>query len=107
MGIDRDEDLIPNGVDNCPARDNGPGGGTCTAGDENRLAMRCNTSGECGTPGFCSLAQEDEDQNQVGDACEPSLVPEPSPVAMLLSGFALLLGMARVRGTRQAREAII
>ena len=95
MGIDRDEDLVPNGIDNCPVAPNGPGGGTCTAGDVALLGTGCDLDADCGATGVCSKAQEDEDVDTVGDACEPSLVPEPSSGSMLLAGLFLLRGLAR------------
>ena len=97
MGIDRDEDLVLNGVDNCPAAPNGPGGGTCVAGDSVLLGTGCTLGAECGAGGVCSLAQEDSDTNLVGDACEPTLVPEPSHALMLIAGSGMLAGIARRR----------
>jgi hypothetical protein len=32
MGLDHDEDLVANGLDNCPAAPNAGASGTCTAG---------------------------------------------------------------------------
>ena len=100
MGVDRDEDLVLNGVDNCPAAPNGPGGGTCTAGDAALLATQCSIGAECGAMGVCSANQEDTDVDLVGDACEPSLVPEPSAILMLGVGTALLAGLGRRRAVR-------
>jgi DNA-binding beta-propeller fold protein YncE len=100
MGIDRDEDLVLNGVDNCPAAPNGPGGGTCTVGDAGLLATECSIGSECGAMGFCSSNQEDTDVDLVGDACEPTLVPEPSIILMLGVGGTLLTVFARRRAAR-------
>jgi DNA-binding beta-propeller fold protein YncE len=97
MGIDRDEDLVLNGVDNCPAAPNGPGAGTCIAGDPIQLGGGCGANAECGVAGVCSKSQEDTDFDFVGDACEPTLVPEPSAAAMLASGALLLVGLASRR----------
>ncbi|MCP4908455.1 MAG: PEP-CTERM sorting domain-containing protein [bacterium] len=97
MGVDRDEDLVLNGVDNCPAAPNGPGGGTCTAGEPGLLGRDCSASIECGAMGVCSMAQEDADMDLLGDACEPSLVPEPSLIGMLGSGLGLLVALSRKR----------
>ncbi len=104
MARDRDLDLVLNGLDNCPGVPNGPGGGTCTAGDPARLALECTTHADCGASGFCSAAQEDTDQDQVGDACEPALVPEPSGAIPLLAGIAALTCLASParRGSRRA-----
>ncbi len=98
MGLDRDEDLVLNGLDNCPGAPNASGGGTCTAGDAGLLATRCTSNAECGTGGFCSMAQEDADANGTGDACEPSLVPEPSATWMLALGGLWLAGLRRRGG---------
>ncbi len=98
MGIDRDEDLVLNGVDNCPAAPNGPGGGTCTAGDLSLLGTNCSANLDCGVAGVCSMAQEDADANLLGDACEPGLlVPEPSAIGMLSAGAGLLFWLGRKR----------
>jgi hypothetical protein len=100
MGIDRDEDQILNGLDNCPGAANGPGGGTCIAGDAPLLGLECLIGTECGAAGVCSIAQEDGDSNLVGDACEPSIVPEPSGLTMLTVGISALLGLSRRRTQR-------
>ncbi|MEZ7981366.1 MAG: hypothetical protein QMC74_16920 [Myxococcota bacterium] len=100
MGIDRDEDQILNGLDNCPGAANGPGGGTCIAGDAALLGLECLIGTECGAAGVCSIAQEDGDSNLVGDACEPSIVPEPSGLTMLTVGISALLGLSRRRTQR-------
>jgi outer membrane protein assembly factor BamB len=69
---DTDVDGVIDYQDNCPAIQNGPSGGTCTAGTN--LGDPCNTpgnnTGECGTGGFCSMNQEDADEDQTGDACD-------------------------------------
>jgi len=102
MGIDRDEDLVLNGVDNCPAAPNGPGGGTCIAGDTALLGTECLLGAACGTGGICSIAQEDTDANTVGDACEPTIVPEPASGTLLISGLGALVGLANLRRRREA-----
>jgi hypothetical protein len=96
MSVDRDEDGVLNGLDNCPGAPNDALGGTCTAGEAALLATECAANADCGTGGLCSLAQEDSDLDGFGDACEPSLVPEPGFGAMLAAG-ALALA-ARRRG---------
>jgi DNA-binding beta-propeller fold protein YncE len=98
MGIDRDEDSVLDGNDNCPAWPNGAALGTCIAGDATLLVSSCTASAQCGTGGICSLAQEDANTDGTGDACEPSLLPEPGSSAMLAAGAALLWGLSRRRG---------
>ncbi|MFK7895386.1 MAG: YncE family protein [Myxococcota bacterium] len=101
MGIDRDLDSVLNGLDNCPGAPNGPGAGTCTAGDTGLLGNACSSSAGCGAGGFCSLNQEDTDADTLGDACEPQLVPEPSLGASLGTGLLVLtLLSARARRSR-------
>ena len=90
LAIDRDEDGVLNGLDNCPSAPNAALGGTCTAGDAALLATECASNVDCGTGGVCSLAQEDADADLVGDACEPTLVPEPGFGAMLAFGAGAL-----------------
>ena len=107
MGIDRDEDLVLNGVDNCPAAPNGPGGGTCTVGDTALLGSYCSVSTECGGAGFCSINQEDTDADTIGDACEPSFVPEPSALLMLGAGGLLLAGLGRRRPQHRSTGATL
>jgi len=46
---------------------NRPNGGTCTEGS---VGQYCTTNGQCGTNGFCSMNQEDEDADAVGDVCD-------------------------------------
>ena len=100
MGIDRDLDAVLDGLDNCPAWPNGAAQGSCTAGAPDRLAARCTSSGDCGSGGFCSLAQEDGDTDGTGDACEPALLPEPDAVTGLVLGAALLAMLSRRRSLR-------
>ena len=104
MALDRDEDAFLNGLDNCPGAPNAAGGGTCTSGDSALLATGCSLAGDCGAGGFCSTSQEDGDSNGVGDACEPTLLPEPGAKGLLASGLMLLwaLGRARARGGRSS-----
>ena len=101
MGVDRDLDTVLDGLDNCPAWPNGAGGGTCTAGDAGLLAAACSAHADCGTGGFCSLAQEDADTDGTGDACEPALLPEPGVAGSLLC--CLLALVALRRGGSRAR----
>lgn len=60
--------------DNCPDLANGPGLGTCTAGETSKIGTSCLAHGECdpnspGT-GFCSRNQEDVDGDGIGDVCD-------------------------------------
>jgi hypothetical protein len=95
MGLDRDEDAVHNGLDNCPAWPNGAGAGTCTAGDAALLGARCAANGACGGGGVCSQAQEDGDSDGTGDACEPLLLPEPGAAIALALGAAFLFSRRR------------
>jgi hypothetical protein len=47
--------------------------------------------------GFCSLDQEDDNANGIGDACDPILLPEPSSTLGLGAGLAFLLTVGRRR----------
>lgn len=69
---DRDcADCVPPLVsDNCRTMPNGPGLGTCTAGETAVLAGPCSADADCGAGGVCSMAQEDADGDTVGDACD-------------------------------------
>ena len=100
----RDEDLVLNGLDNCPAWPNGPGLGTCTEGDPALLTSTCAASAECGEGGSCSLAQEDADGDGTGDACELIVLPEPRAELQLAAGCAVLAAFARYR--RQRRRGL-
>ncbi|MEZ4281313.1 MAG: thrombospondin type 3 repeat-containing protein [Myxococcota bacterium] len=104
MARDRDLDTVLNGLDNCPAAPNAAGHGTCTSGDASRLGFPCASNVDCGAGGFCSAAQEDADQDLIGDACEPALVPEPSGAMPLVAGVAALacLTSPARRGSRRA-----
>jgi len=57
--------------DNCPVTANGPNIGTCTAGTNagDPCTIPGENESECGTAGFCSMDQEDTDEDEVGDAC--------------------------------------
>jgi hypothetical protein len=97
MALDRDEDQVLNGLDSCPVAPNGPSGGTCIAGAAALLGEKCKSDAECGTGGFCSLNQEDDNANGIGDACDPILLPEPAAIVSLVSGMALLSWLHRRR----------
>jgi DNA-binding beta-propeller fold protein YncE len=105
MGVDRDEDSVLNGVDNCPAWPNGAALGTCTAGDAALLGSRCMSGAACGGGGFCSQSQEDTDTDGTGDACEPALLPEPGAALALAMGAALIGALPRRRTAGRQPEA--
>jgi len=67
LAADTDGDGVPDGDDNCITTPNGPEGGTCVGGD---LRSACMNSGDCVYGGSCSMNQEDENSNGIGDACE-------------------------------------
>jgi len=96
VALDRDEDGVQNGVDNCSAWPNGASLGTCTAGDANQGGA-CTSAVDCGTGGFCSQAQEDGDGDGTGDACEPVLLPEPGAIGGLVLGALVLVALRRRR----------
>ncbi|MBW2652254.1 MAG: thrombospondin type 3 repeat-containing protein [Deltaproteobacteria bacterium] len=64
---DRDADGLDNPQDNCFSIANGPSLGTCTEGD---VSNTCTSNEGCGTDGFCSMNQEDSDQDGYGDVCD-------------------------------------
>lgn len=56
--------------DNCPITPNGPTMGTCIGGSEHRRGALCTSDSDCRLGGWCSLAQEDEDGDGIGDTCD-------------------------------------
>ena len=66
---DRDEDEVGDVCDNCPETPNGSNGGTCMCGNEGDTCM---SNDECGDCGFCSINQEDTDNDGLGDVCDDS-----------------------------------
>ncbi len=56
--------------DNCPTAPNGPEFGTCIGGPAARRGGVCSADTDCQPGGWCSRAQEDEDQDGIGDACD-------------------------------------
>jgi hypothetical protein len=59
--------------DNCPMAPNGPQLGTCIGGAEHRMGLPCTSDSHCPSTGWCSRAQDDEDDDRVGDACDNCL----------------------------------
>ena len=55
-------------ADNCPYIQNANSKGTCTAGT--KIGELCTGNTECGFGGFCSMNQEDADEDGSGDACD-------------------------------------
>jgi len=68
--IDSDSDNVNDDLDNCPEVPNGPEEGTCTKGT---IGHSCTADGDCGTNGFCSKDQEDNDQDGTGDVCDDDI----------------------------------
>jgi hypothetical protein len=99
---DLDLDGAGDVCDNCPEAPNGPDGGTCTAGDPDLIAAFCEFDSDCGSGGFCSLDQDDYNTDGLGDACDPTIVPEPSLWLQLGAGLAFLAVLYR-RRTRRLR----
>jgi hypothetical protein len=64
---DSDGDEVLDYVDNCPTTPNGPLGGTCFAGT---IGDPCMSHGNCGCEGYCSMEQEDVDEDGWGDVCD-------------------------------------
>ena len=65
---DSDSDGVADDADNCPDTTNGPGGGTCSEGTEEGAS--CMSHGDCGCEGYCSMDQEDVDEDGIGDVCD-------------------------------------
>ena len=58
--------------DNCPDVQNGPDGGTCTAGATYKIGRPCLNDSDCEVDGFCSMNQEDtypSGGDGIGDVC--------------------------------------
>jgi len=85
---DADLDGVGDVCDNCPETANGPEGGTCSEGDKQNP---CISDNDCGENGFCSMNQEDADQDGKGDVCDlcptEELYGEDSEETELLRNF--------------------
>ena len=64
---DVDNDGKTDPTDNCPTTPNGPLLGTCIY--EN-IGASCTSPSGCGTGGYCSMNQEDRDEDGAGDVCD-------------------------------------
>ena len=71
IALDTDNDGKCNVEDNCTALPNGPRVGTCTSGFVGyACTVAGNNNNECGIDGFCSMNQEDNDHDGLGDVCD-------------------------------------
>ncbi len=64
---DADRDGVDNKADNCIDKPNGPLRGICT---KVHVGEPCVNHDQCGAGGFCSMRQEDNDDDGIGDACD-------------------------------------
>ena len=64
------------------------------------LGAECQQASDCGTGGFCSLAQEDSNMNGIGDACDPILLPEPAQFLQIAAGLFFLFAACSLRQRR-------
>ena len=62
---DSDGDGITDTDDNCVNIPNGPDNGTCTAGNSDKMGIICDNNTQCGDGGFCSMDQEDSDNDGI------------------------------------------
>ena len=72
LDTDSDDDDVPDEIDNCRITQNGPAAGTCSRGANsgNSCTSAGDNESECGVGGFCSMTQEDEDGDGIGDVCD-------------------------------------
>jgi YD repeat-containing protein len=73
IAVDTDNDGIPDTIDNCPAKPNGPSLGTCSSTSDKR-GVNCTTGADCvigcSVNGQCLKNQEDADNDGDGDVCD-------------------------------------
>jgi len=71
---DADNDGICNYEDTCSNVDNGPDQGVCVCSDYSANGRDCTSDRDCATclnpQGFCSMSNDDCDNDGVGDACD-------------------------------------
>jgi hypothetical protein len=67
---DTDGDGVTDDTDNCLTIPNGPNGGTCSEG---AIGDSCTSNGNCGCLGECSMDQENNDYDSLGDVCDPDI----------------------------------
>ncbi|MCX5904777.1 MAG: thrombospondin type 3 repeat-containing protein, partial [Proteobacteria bacterium] len=71
--LDADNDGIPDGKDNCPAKPNGPNLGTCSSTSDNP-GITCSSDTDCvvgsAVNGLCIKDQRDSDNDGHGDVCD-------------------------------------
>lgn len=65
---DTDSDGNQDYLDNCPLIPNGPDAGTCL---RDSIGEPCENNEACGSTGWCSMHQEDIDEDAIGDVCDP------------------------------------
>ena len=71
--IDSDGDGVPDNIDNCPNKPNGPLLSTCLPGSD-KAGETCHSDPDCvngcSTNGTCGVDQADSDGDGVGDVCD-------------------------------------
>ena len=94
MPPDTDRDGIRDLCDNCALKANGPLLGSCLTGP--KAGAPCRSNPEC-TSGICSLGQEDDNGDKIGNAC----VPEPGMSVLLAGGLIGLVACGRRKYVRR------
>jgi hypothetical protein len=98
---DTDADELGDVCDNCPETANGPDGGTCAAGTNagDPCTIVGDNTSECGDDGFCSMDQEDNDRDGLGDVCDAfpnSYPPLPEALKAMESDSAVTVSTVEV-----------